>query len=101
MRLGERLADLKRRRATSGRSIGFWAAQPPVLPAAQAPVRSQLGSPAGRPQDELDLQLLVRTVGTSLDWSYCESLAREPGDAIEQDLVGRVSALRESLKCEV
>jgi hypothetical protein len=49
---------------------------------------------AGRPQDEQDLQGLAIAQGSSLDWDYCLYVAKELGEAIDQDLLGRVHALR-------
>jgi predicted nucleotidyltransferase len=49
---------------------------------------------AGRPQDEHDLQGLVIAQGSRLDWDYCLRVAAELGQAIDQDLLGRIHALR-------
>jgi hypothetical protein len=49
----------------------------------------------GRDQDELDLRMLARTVGDRVDWNYCVKVATELGEAIDQDLVSRVIALRD------
>ena len=50
---------------------------------------------AGRPQDEQDLQGIVAAQGDRLDWEYCLKVATDLGEAIGQDLIGRVQALRE------
>ncbi len=49
---------------------------------------------AGRPQDEQDLVGIVIAQGDHLDWDYCIHLAAELGEAVGQDLLGRVCALR-------
>lgn len=49
---------------------------------------------AGRPQDDQDLRGIVITQGARLDWEYCLKTAEELGEAIGQDLGGRVGELR-------
>jgi len=49
---------------------------------------------AGRPRDEQDLQGLMIAQGERLDWDYCLKTAAELGDALGQDVLGRVRALR-------
>jgi hypothetical protein len=50
---------------------------------------------AGRPQDEQDLLGLVLTKGNRLDWEYCLSVGADLGEAIGQDLTGRIRKLRD------
>jgi predicted nucleotidyltransferase len=47
---------------------------------------------AGRPQDDQDVRGLVLAHGDRLDWDYCRKVAAELGEALGQDLVGRVAA---------
>jgi hypothetical protein len=49
---------------------------------------------AGRPQDEQDISGIIAAQSDRLDWDYCLKVAADLGDAIDQDLVGRVRALR-------
>jgi predicted nucleotidyltransferase len=49
---------------------------------------------AGRPQDEQDLQGLAIARGQQMDWNYCLNTASELGTALDQDLAGRIRALR-------
>lgn len=49
---------------------------------------------AGRPQDEQDLAGIIAAQANQLDWDYCLKIAADLGEAIDQDLVGRVNALR-------
>lgn len=51
---------------------------------------------AGRPQDDQDVRGLVIAQGDHLDWDYCLRVAADLGEALGQDLVGRVSDLRGS-----
>jgi hypothetical protein len=55
---------------------------------------------AGRPQDEQDLHGLVIAQGGRLDWDYCLKLAVDLGEALGQDLVGRIGALRATMDFE-
>jgi predicted nucleotidyltransferase len=48
---------------------------------------------AGRPQDEQDLAGIVARQ-PNLDWEYCVDLGAQLGEAIGQDLVGRIKALQ-------
>lgn len=50
---------------------------------------------AGRPRDEQDLEGLAIAQSESLDWNYCEQIATQLGEAVGQDLVGRVRKLRD------
>jgi hypothetical protein len=50
---------------------------------------------AGRGQDEQDIQGLIIVQGDRLDWKYCFRVAAELGQAIDQDLVGRIQSFRE------
>jgi len=49
---------------------------------------------AGRPRDDEDLRGLVIARGDNLDWDYCERTAAALGEALDQDLIGRIRALR-------
>jgi hypothetical protein len=49
---------------------------------------------AGRPQDEQDVRGIVVAQGNRLDWDYCLTSAKALGEAIGQDLVGPIRALR-------
>jgi hypothetical protein len=49
---------------------------------------------AGRPQDEQDLKGLVVAQGEQLDWDYCLRVAADLAEAIDQPLVDRIEALR-------
>jgi hypothetical protein len=49
---------------------------------------------AGRPQDELDLKGIVAAQADRLDWSYCQAVAAELGEAIGQDLISSLTRLR-------
>jgi predicted nucleotidyltransferase len=49
---------------------------------------------AGRPQDEQDIRGLLVAQANRLDWDYCLKVGSELGDALGQDLAGRVRALR-------
>jgi len=49
---------------------------------------------AGRPQDEQDIRGLIATQRDAIDWHRCLTLARQLGDAIDIDLVGRLEAAR-------
>ena len=49
---------------------------------------------AGRPQDDQDLRGLIVAQGDRLDWNYCVKTAAELGEALGQDLAGRLDALR-------
>lgn len=52
---------------------------------------------AGRPQDDQDVRGLVIAQGDRLDWEYCLRVGGELGEAIGQDLVGRIRILRGAL----
>jgi predicted nucleotidyltransferase len=51
---------------------------------------------AGRPQDDQDVRGLVIAQGDRLDWDYCLRVGTELGEAIGQDLAGRIRILRDS-----
>jgi hypothetical protein len=53
---------------------------------------------AGRPQDEQDLRGIVTAQIDCLDWDYCLRTARELGEALGQDLVGPIRALRDEAR---
>ncbi len=50
---------------------------------------------ASRPQDEQDIVGILAVQGKSVDWGYCESVARELEEVVERDLVLAVRRLRE------
>jgi predicted nucleotidyltransferase len=52
---------------------------------------------AGRPQDEQDITGLMMAQGSRLDWDYCLAVAADLGDALGQDLAGRIRGLRGGL----
>lgn len=52
---------------------------------------------AGRAQDDQDIQGLLIVQGARVDWDYCLALAADLGEALGQDLVGRIAALRQGL----
>jgi hypothetical protein len=49
---------------------------------------------AGRPQDEQDARSIVTAQGKNLDWGYCQTVAKDLGDALGQDLVRSLNAFR-------
>ena len=49
---------------------------------------------AGRPQDEQDMRGIMIARGDELDWDYCLSMAEKLGEAVGQDLLARLRALR-------
>jgi hypothetical protein len=49
---------------------------------------------AGRPQDQQDMLGIVAAQGDQLDWEYCLTIAGALGEAIGQDLVAPIRALR-------
>ncbi|MGD9637310.1 MAG: nucleotidyl transferase AbiEii/AbiGii toxin family protein [Pirellulales bacterium] len=53
---------------------------------------------AGRPQDEQDLVGLVLAQGDRIDWNYCLNVGADLGEAIGQDLTGRIRQLRDEHK---
>jgi hypothetical protein len=52
---------------------------------------------AGRPQDEQDARGIVTVQKDRLDWDYCLRLAGELGEALGQNLVASLIALRSQL----
>ena len=52
---------------------------------------------AGRPRDDQDIHGLIAARGANLDWDYCEQMARDLAQALGQDLLSQVRALRASL----
>lgn len=64
------------------------------IPVATAEDLIIMKSLAARPRDQQDLAGLVVAQANSLDWSYCERVARELGEALGIDLFNRVHALR-------
>jgi hypothetical protein len=49
---------------------------------------------AGRPKDDQDIEGLMIAQSSNLDWNYCSSLAAQLSEAVGQDLVTRITALR-------
>jgi hypothetical protein len=49
---------------------------------------------AGRPQDVQDARGIVAVQADRLDWEYCMNVARELGEAVNQDLIGPIGSLR-------
>jgi predicted nucleotidyltransferase len=56
---------------------------------------------AGRPQDDQDVRGLVIAQGDRLDWKYCLRVVGELGQAIGQDLAGRIRILRGAIDREL
>jgi hypothetical protein len=52
---------------------------------------------AGRPQDDQDARGLLMAQGAQLDWAYTLKTASDLGDALGQDLVGRITSLQQSI----
>lgn len=50
---------------------------------------------ASRPQDDQDIAGILAVHGKSIDWVYCESVARELEEVIERELVLAVRNLRD------
>jgi hypothetical protein len=50
---------------------------------------------AGRPQDTHDARGIVAAQAQRLDWEYCMNVARELGEALNQDLAGPIRSLRD------
>lgn len=50
---------------------------------------------AGRPQDEQDIRGLIAAQRDAIDWHRCLTLARQLGEAVDLDVVGRLEAARE------
>jgi predicted nucleotidyltransferase len=50
---------------------------------------------AGRPQDVRDTEGIVAAQSKRLDWDYCLNIARELGEALNQDLIGPIQSMRE------
>ncbi|MCG8449419.1 MAG: nucleotidyltransferase [Pirellulales bacterium] len=49
---------------------------------------------AGRPRDQQDATGIVVVQGDSLDWSYCQKIARELSQAVDIDLAVQLDRLR-------
>ncbi|MGD9635818.1 MAG: DUF6036 family nucleotidyltransferase [Pirellulales bacterium] len=64
------------------------------VPVATAEDLIIMKSLAARPRDQQDLEGLVVAQASSIDWSYCEHVARELGEALGIDLYNHVHALR-------
>jgi hypothetical protein len=52
---------------------------------------------AGRPQDDQDVLALLVAQNEFLDWDYSLKTAGDLGEAVGQDLAGRIRTLRGSL----
>ena len=52
---------------------------------------------AGRPQDDQDIAGMIAIQGSSIDWAYCESVARQLAEAMEMDLVLMIQRLQTSV----
>lgn len=65
-----------------------------TIPVATAEDLIIMKSLAGRPRDEQDLEGLVIAQGDALDWTYCDRMANELGEALGIDLLDRVRKLR-------
>ena len=50
---------------------------------------------ANRPQDDQDIVGILAVQGGSIDWGYCESVARELEEVVERELVLAICRLRE------
>lgn len=50
---------------------------------------------AGRPQDDQDVRGMLIVQRDHIDWEYCLRIAGELGEAVDQDLVGRLLRLRD------
>ena len=50
---------------------------------------------AGRPQVDQDIAGIVRAQRETLDWDYCETIARQLGEAVDVDLVDKIKSLRQ------
>jgi predicted nucleotidyltransferase len=53
---------------------------------------------AGRPRDDQDVQGIMVVHAADLDWDYCLRVAAELGEALDQNLVGRIRQLRDSIR---
>jgi predicted nucleotidyltransferase len=51
---------------------------------------------AGRPQDVQDARGIVAAQASRLDWEYCLEMARELGEALNQDLAAPIRVLRDA-----
>jgi len=49
---------------------------------------------AGRPQDDQDIAGMVAAQAETIDWIYCETVARQLEEAIEMDLVARIQSFQ-------
>lgn len=50
---------------------------------------------AARPQDDQDLRGMLIAQSHRMDWSYCMQMAADLGEAVGQDLVGKIRRLRD------
>ena len=48
---------------------------------------------AGRPQDDQDITGIVAAQSATLDWEYCEDVARQLEEAVGMDLLAKIRAL--------
>ena len=49
---------------------------------------------AGRPQDDQEIAGMIAIQGSSIDWAYCESVARQLAEVMEMDLVLMIQRLQ-------
>src|SRR5262249_33108130 len=49
---------------------------------------------AGRPKDDQDARGIATVRGHNLDWEYCLNTAAQLGEAVGQDLAGRIQTLK-------
>jgi hypothetical protein len=70
------------------------------IPVATAEDLIIMKSLAARPRDEQDLEGLVTAQASLLDWSYCERIAGELGQALGTDLLEKVRSLRRNVPLE-
>jgi predicted nucleotidyltransferase len=49
---------------------------------------------AGRPQDQQDIEGIVASHRDTIDWEYCETVARQLEEAVADDFVTRIQKLR-------
>lgn len=67
-----------------------------VIPVATAEDLILMKLLADRPQDQLDVKILVATLHAQLDWAYCQTTAEALSEAIGIDLKTRIAALHDS-----
>jgi hypothetical protein len=67
------------------------------IPVASAEDLLVMKALASRPQDLQDMQGIVVASGHRLDWDYCLQVAKDLGEAVDQDLVGPLKRLRQEV----